>query len=491
MAATSILLVDDDLEHRTAFGLIFKDWGYDLTTAKDGLEAVKLCLKKRFDMIVMDVKMDGLNGLEALAFIKKNEKADSIAHLKGESLNRSTPVLMLTGYGTVGDAVQAMKDGAYDFLIKSEIDYNVLKLKIDNALEHFQLREAKQAALIGDQNHIVGRSPAFAKVMELIERIAPSPSTVLITGESGVGKEVMARLIWSRSQRAKQVFAACNCSAMTKETVEDVLFGHRRGAFTGADNDRPGILKSANGGTVFLDEIGETTNQFQSKLLRVLQNGEIQPLGRDQVEKVDVRILAATNIDLEKEIERGRFREDIYHRFTFKIRVPSLRERPEDLPELADYYLKRYALRNGREVSGFAPKALQAILKYPWPGNVRELQNAMEYAVVMMSSDEVTIEDLPEFVAAGQSVSVGSSSRSASPSPPSALKDVEREAVVNALEFTSGVKKKAAELLGITRKTLLDKIKLYKLTQYLVVKDSSAANGEDEFDDDFEGDDNA
>ncbi|MDR1310232.1 MAG: sigma-54 dependent transcriptional regulator [Deltaproteobacteria bacterium] len=485
MPTASILLVDDDLEHRTAFGLIFKDWGFELALAKDGLEAVRLASRKRFDMIVMDVKMDGLNGLQALAFIKHNERAEAISGLKGESMNRQTPVLMLTGYGTVGDAVKAMKDGAYDFLIKSEIDYNVLRVKIENALEHFRLREAKEAGLIGEQNLIIGQSQAFARICELVERIAPTLANVLITGESGVGKEVIARLIWSKSQRANQVFATCNCSAMSKDTVEDTLFGHRKGAFTGAVADRQGLIKSAEGGTVFLDEIGETTSQFQTKLLRALQEGEIQPLGSDQCEKVDVRFLAATNVDLEREIEAGNFREDIFHRFTFKIRVPSLRERPEDLPELADYFLKRCALRNGREVTGFSPGALAALERYSWPGNVRELQNAMEYVVVMMTSDQVAESDLPEFVTStGASRSLGRPP--GAPFQPQALKDLERTAVINALEFTSGIKKKAAELLGITRKTLLDKIKLYKLTQFLVVKDSHLAEGEEG--DDFEPD---
>jgi two-component system response regulator HydG len=481
----SILLVDDDLEHRSAFGMIFKDWGYELAVAKDGLEAVRLASRKRFDMIVMDVKMDGLNGLEALAFIKNNARPDAISGLKGESMNRQTPVLMLTGYGTVGDAVKAMKDGAYDFLIKSEIDYNVLRLKLENALDHFNLKAAKQAGLIGDQNLIVGQSPAFAKICELVERIAPTLANVLITGESGVGKEVIARLIWSKSQRAKQVFAACNCSAMSMETVEDTLFGHRKGAFTGAVADRQGLIKSAEGGTVFLDEVGEATPQFQSKLLRALQEGEIQPLGSDQCEKVDVRFLAATNVDLEKEIEKGKFREDIFHRFTFKIRVPSLRERPEDLPELASYYLKRFALRNGREASGFSPGAMAALTAYSWPGNVRELQNAMEYVVVMMTSDQVAESDLPEFVTStGPPVALGQ--RRKAPYVPQTLKEIEKEAVISALEQNLGVKKKAASVLGITRKTLLDKIKAYKLTQFLVVKDNPLAEAEDG--DDLEAD---
>ncbi|MDR1297470.1 MAG: sigma-54 dependent transcriptional regulator [Deltaproteobacteria bacterium] len=481
MPANSILLVDDDLEHRSAFGLIFKDWGYDLTMAKDGLEAVRLAAKTRFDIIVMDVKMDGLNGLEALAFIKKNERAPSIVNLRGESLNPRTPVLMLTGYGTVGDAVKAMKDGAYDFLIKSEIDYNVLKLKIDNALDHFQLKEEKQAGLIGEGN-IIGRSQSFLKILEMVDRIAPSSSNVLISGESGVGKEIVARLIWSKSQRAGQPFAACNCSAVSKDTVEDTLFGHKKGAFTGAVADRQGILKSAEGGTVFLDEIGETTGQFQSKLLRALQDGEIQPLGSDLSEKVDVRFIAATNVNLEREIESGNFREDIYHRFTFKLRIPSLRERPEDLAELAAYYLRRYALRNGREARGFSPRAMSAVMNYRWPGNVRELQNAMEYVVVMMTSDEVTEADLPDFVTSGKAAprAAGASEESREPMT---LKDVERRAVIEAMEFAGGVKKKAAQNLGITRKTLLEKIKLYKLTQYMVVKDQSVADP----DEDLEG----
>ncbi|MDR1677164.1 MAG: sigma-54 dependent transcriptional regulator, partial [Deltaproteobacteria bacterium] len=398
MALKSILMVDDDNEHREAFSYIFKDWGYDLTAVSDGLEAVKKATEKRFDVILMDVRMDGLDGLKTLAFIKKNKRSEAISNFKGDSLNCQTPILMFTAFADVGVAVQAMKEGAYDFLIKGEIEIDILRLKIENALEHFQLKEAKAAGLIGGQNLIVGQSPVFKKICELVERIAPTMSSILLTGESGVGKEVIARLIWSKSQRANQVFSTCNCSAMSKDTVEDSLFGHRKGAFTGAANDRQGILKSAGGGTVFLDEIGETSPEFQTKLLRALQEQEIQPLGSDKTEKVDVRFIAATNKDLEKEIQNGHFREDIYHRFTFKIRVPSLRERIEDLPELANYYLNRYALRNGRDVSGFSDKAMDILLNYSWPGNVRELQNTMEYVIVMMTSDTVTESDLPETV---------------------------------------------------------------------------------------------
>ncbi|MDR2386006.1 MAG: sigma-54 dependent transcriptional regulator [Deltaproteobacteria bacterium] len=482
MAKTSILLVDDDVDHRTAFTFIIKDWGYEMTMAKDGFEAVKLCGRKRFDIILMDIKMDGLDGLQALAYIKKNLKCEAIENIKAESLNTQTPIIMLTGYATVPDAVQAMKDGAYDFLIKGDIEIDILKLKIENAMEHFKLKEAKVAGLLGEQNIIIGRSPAFKKILELVERIAPSMSNVLLTGESGVGKEVVARLIWSKSSRANQVFATCNCSAVSKDSAEDSLFGHRKGAFTGAIVDRQGILKSAEGGTVFLDEIGETTPQFQTKLLRALQDHEIQPLGSDQVEKVDVRFLAATNVELEKEVRNGNFREDIYHRFTFKIRVPALRERLEDLPELANYYLQRYALRNGREVSGFSSQAMDILLKHQWPGNIRELQNCMEYVVVMMASDQVTESDLPEFVTTGPAHKLPASASEPAQGGVITLKDSEKSAILTALEFTHGVKSKAAKLLGISRKTLGDKIKVYQLTQYMSSKDG----GEDEALDDYE-----
>ncbi|MDR0621823.1 MAG: sigma-54 dependent transcriptional regulator [Deltaproteobacteria bacterium] len=521
MAKISVLLVDDDLEHRTAFSFIFKDWGYDLTMAKDGFEAVKLCVKKRFDAIVMDIKMDGLDGLQALAFIKKNERAEPISGFKGESMNAQTPVIMLTGYATVKDAVQAMKDGAYDFLIKGDVEIDILRLKINNALEHHKLKEAKEASIIGEQNLIMGRSPAFRKIVELVERIAPSMANVLLTGESGVGKEVVARLIWSKSPRANQLFATCNCSAVSKETVEDSLFGHRKGAFTGAVTDRQGILKSAEGGTVFLDEIGETTPQFQTKLLRALQEREIQPLGSDQAEKVDVRFLAATNVDLETVIQSGKFREDIYHRFTFKIRVPSLRERLEDLPELANYYLQRYAMRNGREVAGFSPAAMDILLNHSWPGNIRELQNAMEYVVVMMASDQVTETDLPESLttpvyhklphgtqaaanpaatqAANQTANQAHGHTAGQATDPAAgqaaghagealsLKEAEKNHILSVLEKTHGVKKKAADMLRISRKTLSEKIKAYQLTQYMSAKDGGA--DEDEGEADFDGPD--
>jgi two-component system response regulator HydG len=464
MNPVSILLVDDDLEHRDAYTIILKGWGYEVTLAKDGIQAAIMASRRKFDLILMDVRMDGLDGLEALAFIKNGELSISIPEVKGDSLNLQTPVIMLTGFGTVGDAVQAMKDGAYDFLIKAELDNDVLKLKLENALDHHRLQEQKQAGLIGEPNLIVGRSQVFQKVLETIDKIAANDSSVLITGESGVGKEVIARLIWQKSRRKDRAFATCNCTAVSKETVEDTLFGHRKGAFTGAVGDRQGILKSADGGTVFLDEIAETTQEFQTKLLRTLQEGEIQPLGSDRVDKVDIRFLAATNKDLEKEIVDKRFREDLFYRFTFHVRIPSLRERPEDLPDLANYYLNRFALNNGRSVSGLSPKALSAIMAYHWPGNVRELQNAMEWAVIMMDGQELTERDLP------QRVTQSSAAPGVKPEgdrSPLSLDEAERKAVEEALEYTGGVKEKASKILGMTRKTLLSKIRKHNLVKFM------------------------
>jgi two-component system response regulator HydG len=464
MNSASILLVDDDLEHRDAYTIILKGWGYDVALAKDGIQAAMLACKRKFDLILMDVRMDGLDGLETLAFIKKDELADDVAEIKGSSLNKDTPVIMLTGFGTVGDAVQAMKDGAYDFLIKAELDNDVLKLKLDNALDHHRLKEQKQAGLIGDMNFIAGRSQAFAKVLETVNKIASNDSSVLITGESGVGKEVVARLIWQKSRRKDKVFATCNCTAVSKETVEDTLFGHRKGAFTGATSDRQGILRSADGGTVFLDEIAETSAEFQTKLLRTLQEGEIQPLGSDKVDKVDLRFLAATNKELEEEIARKRFREDLFYRFTFQVRIPPLRERPEDLVDLAGYYVNRYALNNAKKVSGISPKAISAMMAYPWPGNVRELQNAMEWAVIMMDGEELAERDLPQRVTqtGGAAAQKAQGERT-----PISLDEAERRAVEEALEFTGGVKEKAAKILGMTRKTLLSKIRKHNLLKFL------------------------
>ncbi|MDR0549543.1 MAG: sigma-54 dependent transcriptional regulator [Deltaproteobacteria bacterium] len=436
-----ILIVDDDREHLFMLKTVLGDWGYANKTAVNGAEAVRLARDQRFLLILMDVRMGVMDGLAALSSIKK------------EGLNTETPIIIMTAFSRVSDAVTALKAGAYDYLTKP-LDLDVVKLTMDRALEHSRLREEKEAGLFGGPNILLGESPAFKKVLDLVELTAPTEATVLITGESGVGKEMVARLIHAKSLRAKAQFIIINCAAVAETLLEAELFGHEKGAFTGAEKRRDGRLKAGSGGTVFLDEIGETSPAFQAKLLRVLQEGEIQPLGSDQIEKVDVRFLAATNRNLVKEVELGRFREDLYWRLNVvAINVPSLRERPEDLPGLANFFIRQYALKNHKTVKGLTQDALNAMTAYHWPGNIRELQNAMERAVILMRGDYLTAKDMP--------LNLAPTTNHPTEELPLNLDELEKLAVEKALNATKGNKTQAANTLGVTRKTLAAKLRKF------------------------------
>ncbi|MDR2422411.1 MAG: sigma-54 dependent transcriptional regulator [Deltaproteobacteria bacterium] len=436
-----ILIVDDDREHLFMLKTVLGDWGYANQTAVDGAEAVRLARDRHFLLILMDVRMGVMDGLSALANIKQ------------EGLNKETPIIIMTAFSRVADAVAALKAGAYDYLTKP-LDLDVVKLTMDRALEHARLREEKEAGLFGPPNVLLGESPAYKKVLSLVELAAPTEATVLITGESGVGKEMVARMLQAKSLRKKAPFITINCAAMAETLLEAELFGHEKGAFTGAEKRRDGRLKAGTGGTVFLDEIAETSPAFQAKLLRVLQEGEIQPLGSDQTEKVDVRFLAATNRNLVKEVEAGRFREDLFWRLNVvAIEVPALRERPEDLPALANFFIRQYALKNHKTVKGLAQDALAAMTAYHWPGNIRELQNAMERAVILMRGDYITAKDMPLNLAPAISQPVEEL--------PLNLDELERLAVEKALNVTKGNKTQAASTLGVTRKTLAAKLRKF------------------------------
>jgi two-component system response regulator HydG len=436
-----ILIVDDDREHLFMLKTVLSDWGYPNQTAVDGVEAVRMARDRHYLLILMDVRMGVMDGLSALSSIKK------------EGLNTETPIVIMTAFSRVADAVAALKAGAYDYLTKP-LDLDVVKMAMERALEHTRLREEKEAGLFGGPNVVLGDSPAFKKVLDLVKLAAPTEATVLITGESGVGKEMVARLIQAKSLRDKAPFITINCAGIAETLLEAELFGHEKGAFTGAEKRREGRLKAGSGGTVFLDEIGETSPAFQSKLLRVLQDGEIQPLGSDSTDKVDVRFIAATNRDLVKEVELGRFREDLFWRLNVvAIKVPALRERPEDLPGLANFFIRQYALKNHKTVKGIAPDALEAMTSYHWPGNIRELQNAMERAVILMRGDYVTAKDMP--------LNLAPVTSPVSEELPLNLDELERLAVEKALSATKGNKTQAANTLGVTRKTLAAKLRKF------------------------------
>ncbi|HYA12838.1 MAG TPA: sigma-54 dependent transcriptional regulator [Syntrophales bacterium] len=445
----TILVVDDDLAHRTMLKTLIGGWGYDVAEASDGEKAIEAVQEKAFDLVLMDIRMVRVSGLEALAEIKK--------------INPAIPVVIMTAYASVETAVRALKEGAYDYLTKP-LDFDELKFTIERAMEHTSLKEENRylreslASQFNRQN-LIGRSPAMARLLETIAQVAPSEATVLITGESGTGKEMIAGAIHFNSLRKDGPFVKINCAAITETLLESELFGHEKGSFTGADRRKEGKFRQAEGGTLFLDEVSEMSPAMQVKLLRVLQEREITRVGGDEVIKVDVRVIAATNKDLIKEMEAGRFRDDLYYRLNVvMINVPSLRERREDIPLIAQHFLNMFAKKNHKSVKGFTPQVMDRLLKYNWPGNVRELMNAVERGVVLSRSDylgegelvlTVRDQELPEEV----SLKV---SKEDMP-----LEEVEKEAIMKTLEMASGNKSEAARRLGITRRTLHIKLKKY------------------------------
>lgn len=455
--ANRLLIVDDDPGHLTALKTISRSWGYEVITATEGGDAVGIVRSEPVDLVLMDVRMAQMSGIEALGRIK--------AH------NPAIPVIIMTAYSSVDSAVSALKAGAYDYLIKP-LDFEELKLTIERACEHAGLKDEnrrlkEQLQLDGEGPRIIGNSSSIKGLMEMLAMVAPSDATILITGESGTGKELIARSLHSNSPRKANPMVVVNCAAIAESLLESELFGHEKGAFTGADRRREGRFKQADRGTIFLDEIGETSVAMQAKLLRVLQEREICRVGGEEVIPVDVRVIAATNRDLEKDVEDGRFREDLFYRLNvITLNVPSLRERREDIPLLANHFLKKFAEKNRKTAKGFVPVAMDMLINYDWPGNVRELENAVERAVVLMTAEHVTEKQLPINIAKPYA-----DSRPALPGVSAApqtdgtrsLEDIEKEAILATLEATDGNKSETARRLGITRKTLHNKLKSYGL----------------------------
>lgn len=449
-----ILVVDDDHGHLTTLKTIIQSWGYRVRTADDGDEAIARVTSEPVDLILMDVRMARVGGIEALKQIR--------------AYNPSIPVIIMTAYSSVQSAVEALKAGAYDYLIKP-LDFEILKMTLERAREHAGLKRENrdlkaQLQSSFDVSNILGTSPAMKEMLEMLAMVAPSEATVLITGASGTGKELIARSIHHNSPRKDGPLVVVNCAAIAETLLESELFGHEKGAFTGADRRRDGRFLQAHGGTVFLDEIGETSSVMQAKLLRVIQEREIQRVGGEETLAVDVRILAATNRDLEAEVRQGRFREDLFFRLNVvTLNVPPLMDRKEDIPLLAHHFMERFAHKNRKTVKGFSPTAMDMLIKYAWPGNVRELENAVERAVILMTSDHVTEKELPlnvvkayeqdhpEIVVPVSSVQTGLRS----------LEEIEKEAIFATLKATGGNKSETARRLGITRKTLHNKLKLY------------------------------
>ena len=447
----TVLVVDDDLAHRTMLVKLLFGWGYTVFDADDGEKAIREVHERPFDLILLDIRMVKVSGLEALTEIK--------------AVNPAIPVIIMTAYASVETAVEALKTGAYDYLIKP-LDFTELRLAMERAMEHSHLKKENRLLRESmgnrfDRGNLIGRSEGMTKLLETVAQVAPSEATVLITGESGTGKEMIAEAIHFNSARKGGSFVKINCAAITETLLESELFGHEKGAFTGADRRKEGKFRQAEGGTIFLDEVSEMSPGMQVKLLRVIQERELTRVGGEETIKVDVRVIAATNRDLLHDVDAGRFREDLYYRLNVvTVNVPPLRERKEDIPLIAQHYLKLFAEKNTKNIRGFTPQAMDKLLKYAWPGNVRELINAVERSVVLSRSeylDEAEISLLFREKAAPGDAPVPEKGISET----SPLEDVEREMIVKTLESVHGNKSEAARRLGITRRTLHLKLKKY------------------------------
>ena len=441
--ATTVLVVDDEASHLASIEKIIVREGMRALTADGARAALELARRHRIHVVVTDLMMPGTSGIELLKAIKQ--------------ISPDTEVVVMTAYGTVETAVQAMREGAYDFIEKPLKRMTLVK-SVRKAAERRSLltenRTLRQELKLLRRREIVGNSHALRRVLDVALQAAPSVATVLILGESGTGKELIARFIHERSSRAQGPFVGVNCAAIPETILEAELFGHERGAFTGAVTRREGRFAKAAAGTLFLDEIAELSPSVQVKLLRVLQEGEYEPVGGD-TQRADVRIVAATNRDLRAEVAAGRFREDLFYRLNvIAVTAPPLRSRKEDIPLLVDHFLGVYCAKNGRPRLEAPREVLQALLDYSWPGNVRELENVIERAVVLCRGDVVGIDDLPEHVA-----------HASSPEPEvltfpvgTSLDEVEMRLIRETLKHTRGDKSVAAQLLGISTRTIYRKL---------------------------------
>ncbi len=449
----TILIVDDDHAHRTMLNTLVSGWGYIVSEADDGSTAIDNVKASSFDLVLMDVRMVKVSGLEALEAIK--------------SVNPAIPVIIMTAYSTVETAVAALKQGAHDYLTKP-LDFDKLRLTIDRAMEHTRLKEENRMLreTLGqkfDSQNIIGKSPAMRKLLETVAQVAASEATVLVSGESGTGKELIAGAIHFNSLRKDGPFVKINCAAITETLLESELFGHEKGAFTGAERRKEGRFSQAHGGTLLLDEVSEMSLMMQVKLLRALQEREFSRVGGEATIKVDVRVIAATNKNLMDQINEGAFREDLYYRLNVvELEVPPLPDRKEDIPLLAQHFLEIFAAKNHKEIKGFTPGAMDNLIRYNWPGNVRELMNAIERGVVLARANYLDISDFPFMKNTLQederdtSGSVMSAMQGDMP-----LEEVEKAAILSTLQAAAGNKSEAARRLGITRKTLHKKLKTY------------------------------
>lgn len=453
-----ILVVDDEPSQRKMLKANLSLEGYQVFEADDGTSAIKRVSEEFFDLILMDNRMSSMDGIEALKGIK--------------NISPGIPVIIITAYASVETAVEALQAGAHDYLTKP-LDIEELKIKVQQSLEFWRLKEEnilqkRRIENLFDASRIVGRSLKMKQVLETVAMVAPTEATVLILGESGTGKELIANALHQGSSRSEKRFIKVNCAALPETLLESELFGHEKGAFTGAVGRRPGRFELADGGTIFLDEIGEMTLATQSKLLRVLQEREFEPLGSTRTVKVDIRIVTASNRILREEVRKGNFREDLFYRLNVvPIMLPPLRERREDIPLLIEHFLNTYNDKNGRNLLGFHPRALDAIMRYSWPGNIRELENVVERSVILSKDDYVPFSELPEAIRGASGDQLSEQAREGI-RPGMTIREMEKELIIKTLEDNDGNRTRAARVLGITRRTLQHKIKEYDLESHSI-----------------------
>ena len=439
-----ILVVDDNELFRDSIVETLRRQSYETEAAKDGPSALEIIEQRHFDLVISDMKMPGMSGIELLEQIK--------------SINPEIPFLIITAYGAIETAVDAMKKGAYDFIQKSDNLIRELELTVERALQYqsLVLENRKLKSQLKERSNFIGTGAQMDEIRALIESVAESRSTVLVTGESGTGKELIARSIHFQSRRSNGPFIKVNCAALPEGLIESELFGHEKGAFTGAIKQKKGKFEAASGGTLLLDEVGEMPLMAQAKLLRVLQEREINKVGGDDPVEVDVRVIATTNRDLHKEVQRGRFREDLFYRLNvIHIQLPPLAERKNDIPQLVQYFISRFNNENGYSVEGLEEGAMEILLNHNWPGNIRELENAIERAVVLTRAGLIkpSLFCFPAGSAdqeEADGIRVGLT-----------VADMEKQLILKTLEHCNQNRTKAAEILGISIRTLRNKINEY------------------------------
>ncbi len=452
-----ILIVDDDPEILEIIADILREGGYAVDTAPDGVKAIRYIDAESYDLVITDLNLPEMDGMMVLK------------HVVDQSPD--TMCIILTGYGTIKSAVEAIKTGAFDYITKP-IKSGEILMVVEKALRYKHLE--RENILLRRQlrkkyrfENFVGDSRPIQKVFELIEKVADTDSTVLITGESGTGKELIAKAIHYNSYRRDNPMVVINCGAIPEELLESELFGHEKGAFTGAHKSRIGRFELANEGTIFLDEIGDMSPNLQVKLLRVLQEQKFERVGSTRTIKVDIRIIAATNKNLISSVNKGTFREDLYYRLNvIPIKVPPLRHRKSDIPLLVDFFLKKFNEEKREPIKEFRPEAIDALLQYDWRGNVRELENLVERVIILADGDEIELEDIPEFIK-GRARTIESFEATIPPNGgilfDHAVEEYEKKLILQALSETNWVTTKAAKLLNINRTTLIEKMKKKKL----------------------------